>query len=97
MLNYVYGMLAARKQIEAIADGYDPMLGIVHDRRKAVRGITPAYALDIMEPDRPVMDRIVLGLVREQNFSAADFTVTSKGTCRIGAELARWLVITPEN
>ena len=89
MLNYVYGMLAARKQVEAIAEGYDPMLGIVHDRRKAVRGITPAYALDIMEPDRPIADRRVLELMREQELSAMDFTVTAKGTCRLSPELAR--------
>lgn len=91
MLNYVYGMLAARKQIEAIADGYDPMLGIVHDRRKAVRGITPAYALDIMEPERPIVDRTVLRLMAEHEFSAADFTISSKGTCRVGVELAKYL------
>jgi CRISP-associated protein Cas1 len=91
MLNYAYGMLLARKQIEAIAEGYDPMLGVVHDRRKRVRGIAPAYALDIMEPERLIMDRTVLSLVREHEFSAADFTITSKGTCRVGVELARKL------
>ena len=92
MLNYVYGMLAARKQIEAVAEGYDPMLGIVHDRRKAARGKTPAYALDIMEPDRPVVDRTVLEVLHEHEFSKLDFPVTSNGVCRVGPTLKHHLV-----
>lgn len=92
MLNYVYGMLAARKQIEAVAEGYDPMLGIVHDRRKTARGKTPAYALDIMEPDRPIVDRNVLGLLREDHLRPSDFALSSKGVCRVGPELARQMI-----
>ena len=88
MLNYVYGMLAARKQIEAIAEGYDPMLGIIHDARTRDRGRTPAYALDIMEPERPIIDRRVLEMLREHEFAKGDFVVTSKGTCRVSAKLS---------
>lgn len=91
MLNYVYGMLAARKQIEAVAEGYDPMFGIVHDRRKTARGKTPAYALDIMEPDRPVVDRNVLELLSTHEFTGADFIVTTKGVCRTGTLLAQMI------
>lgn len=92
MLNYAYAMLCSQKQIEAIADGYDPMLGVIHDRRKRVRGITPAYALDLMEPERPIMDRRVLTLLRETDLHPADFTLSSQGKCRIGPELSRRLV-----
>lgn len=92
MLNYVYAMLCSQKQIEAIADGYDPMLGIVHDRRKRVRGITPAYALDLMEPERLIADRKILDLLREGNLHTADFALSSQGVCRIGPELARALL-----
>ena len=89
MLNYVYGMLAARKQIEAIAEGYDPTLGIVHDARKRDRGRTPAYALDMMESERSVVDRKVLTLLQSDTLHPADFTLSTKGTCRVGPELAR--------
>ena len=92
MLNYVYAQLCSSKQIEAIAEGYDPMAGIVHDRRKRVRGITPAFALDIMEPERPIVDRRVLEMLREHELAKEDFVVTSKGTCRAGPDLARHLI-----
>ena len=92
MLNYAYGMLAARKQIDAIAEGYDPTIGIVHDARKRDRGRTPAYALDIMEPERPVVDRKVLTLLQSDALHPADFTLSTKGTCRVGLELARLIV-----
>lgn len=89
MLNYVYGQLRSRKQIEAIAEGYDPMAGIVHDRRRRVRGITPAFALDIMEPERPIVDRRVLEVLGEQEFVKTDFILTTKGACRLSAAVAK--------
>lgn len=89
MLNYAYGMLMARKQIDAIANGYDVNLGIVHDRRTRDRGKTPCFALDLMEPERPIIDRAIIGIIREHTFSPADFTVTHKGTVKVNPELAR--------
>ena len=89
MLNYVYAQLCSRKQIEALAEGYDPMAGIVHDRRKRVRGITPAFALDIMEPERPIVDRRILNMLRDHEFALFDFAITTKGTCRLSTGLAK--------
>lgn len=89
MLNYAYGMLMARKQIDAIANGYDVTLGIVHDKRTRDRGKTPSFALDLMEPERPITDRAIIGIIREHTFSPADFTVTHKGTVKVNPELAR--------
>lgn len=34
MLNYAYAILTARTQVQLIADGYDPTIGIMHDRYK---------------------------------------------------------------
>jgi hypothetical protein len=49
MLNYVYGVLQSQLQIEAIAAGYDPTLGIMHHGYKG----SPALVFDLMEPRRP--------------------------------------------
>jgi len=93
MLNYVYTVLLGRMQIEAIADGYDPMLGVVHKRARSIYGpIRPGFAIDIMEPHRPVVDRAVLSLVRDEVFSGADFELQSDGVVRLNPELMRRLL-----
>ena len=93
MLNYVYTVLLGRMQIEAIADGYDPMLGVIHKRARSNFGpIRPGFAIDIMEPHRPVVDRAVLKLVRGETFSPMDFELQSDGVVRLNPELARMLI-----
>lgn len=90
MLNYAYTVLLGQMQLKAIVDGYDPMVGIIHTRKRSRFGpMRPSFALDIMEPMRPVLDRAVLKLVREETFSGADFLLQSDGVCRLNWELAR--------
>jgi CRISP-associated protein Cas1 len=88
MLNYAYAVLIARTQIRLVAEGYDPTLGIMH-HKKQFRGVSPAFALDHMEPMRPVVDRAVLQLINETTFTGADFTIQNDGVCRLNPELAR--------
>lgn len=88
LLNYVYAVLIARVQIHLIANGYDPMLGIMH-QKKQFRGISPAFALDHMEPMRPIVDRAVLQLIDQTTFTGADFSIQHDGVCRLNPELAR--------
>jgi CRISPR-associated protein Cas1 len=88
MLNYAYAMLLAEMRIKAISDGYDPMLGILHDQRHYEKERTPSFALDLMEPLRPMVDRAVLKLVREETFTGADFVLQSDGVCRLNPNLA---------
>jgi CRISPR-associated protein Cas1 len=88
MLNYAYGVLTARTQIRLIADGYDPMIGVMHDDEES-RGSYPAFALDHMEPMRPVVDRAILYLVDTVTFTGADFSIQHDGLCRLNPELAR--------
>jgi CRISPR-associated protein Cas1 len=88
MLNYAYGVLVAQTQIQLIAEGYDPTIGIMHDR-ESDRGAYPAFALDRMEPLRPVVDRAVLHLVTTESFAGADFSIQPDGVCRLNPELAR--------
>lgn len=93
MLNYVYAVLLGQMQLIAIADGYDPMLGVIHTRRRSSYGPPrPGFAIDIMEPMRPVVDRVVLKLIAEETFSGADFDLQSDGVVRVNPELARAIV-----
>lgn len=92
MLNYAYAVLMTDMRIKAIADGYDPMIGILHDQRHYAKDRTPSFALDLMEPLRPVVDRAVLRLVQDETFTGADFQLQSDGVCRLNPELARVVV-----
>jgi CRISPR-associated protein Cas1 len=88
MLNYAYAVLIAQTQIRLIVEGYDPTIGIMHEK-KALRGINPGFALDHMEPMRPVVDRAVVQLIDELTFTGADFSIQHDGVCRMNPELAR--------
>lgn len=60
--------------------------------KKALRGINPGFALDHMEPMRPVVDRAVLQLIDEATFTGftgTDFSIQHDGVCRMNPELAR--------
>jgi CRISPR-associated protein Cas1 len=91
MLNYAYAMLLTKMKIQAIADGYDPMIGILHDQRHDKKDSTPSFALDLMEPHRPEVDQILLRLVEHTTFSGADFDSQTDGVVRINPELSRRL------
>ncbi|WP_373088739.1 CRISPR-associated endonuclease Cas1 [Sneathiella sp.] len=92
MLNYAYAALLTKAKIQAICDGYDPMIGILHDQRHKEKDLTPSFALDLMEPQRPVVDRVILKLIAEQTFSGSDFDIQSNGVCRLNPALARSLM-----
>jgi len=80
-------------QLQAIADGYDPMLGVIHTRNRSNYGPRrPGFAIDLMEPHRPIVDRAVLTLVKDETFSGVDFLLQTDGVVRLGPELARRLV-----
>ena len=87
-MNYAYGVLIAQTQIRLMADGYDPSLGIIHSRPSFKRK-TPEFALDHMEPLRPVVDRAILELIKTTTFTGADFSIQHDGACRLNPELAR--------
>jgi CRISP-associated protein Cas1 len=88
MINYAYAVLESRVRSEIVAHGYDPMIGYLHsyDKDRA------ALVFDLMEPLRPVVDRGVLDLVRDQTFEPADFTIRQDGVCRLNPALAKKLI-----
>jgi CRISP-associated protein Cas1 len=85
LLNYAYAALQSRVQIELITNGYDPMMGIMHSDRDNA----PAFALDMMEPDRPKVDRAVLAFLKCGQLHPADFVIREDGVVRLNPELAR--------
>jgi CRISP-associated protein Cas1 len=42
-------LLQNQIQIEAVAEGYDPTIGVMHEARDG----SPAFIFDMMEPKRP--------------------------------------------
>jgi len=85
MLNYAYAVRKAHLQIEAIADGYDPTIGILHHDREGFA----AYIYDLIESERPKVDAVILDFIARHTFSAADFVIRSDGVCRLSPQLAK--------
>lgn len=89
MLNYAYAVLFSQVKLRLLSEGYDPTIGLLHAEGK----FRDALVLDHMEPLRPVVDAKLIAVVLEQEFSAGDFTITSKGRCRLNFQLARAIAL----
>jgi CRISP-associated protein Cas1 len=85
ILNYAYTVLQSQVQIDAIAEGYDPTIGIMHEGNDG----SVAFIFDLMEPFRPLVDRAVLEFVKGHVFDPSDFVIRSDGVCRLNTEMAR--------
>jgi CRISP-associated protein Cas1 len=85
VLNYAYAVLQSQVQIKLVAEGYDPMLGIMHYDRDGA----PAFVFDMMEPERPKVDSAVLAFLKSEALHPADFTIRGDGVVRLNPELAR--------
>jgi hypothetical protein len=49
----------------------------------------PAFVFDMMEPERPKMDRAVLAFLRTEALHPADFIIREDRAVRLNPELAR--------
>jgi CRISP-associated protein Cas1 len=85
LLIYAYAVLQSRVQIRLVTEGYDPMLGIMHYDRDGA----PAFVFDLMEPERPKVDRAVLAFLKSEALHPADFTIREDGVVRLNPELAK--------
>jgi CRISPR-associated protein Cas1 len=85
ILNYAYAVLQSQVQIRLVAEGYDPMLGIMHSDRDDAA----AFVFDMMEPERPKVDRVVMTFLKSEALHPADFTIREDGVLRLNPELAR--------
>jgi CRISPR-associated protein Cas1 len=79
ILNYAYATLESEIRIKTISEGYDPTIGIMHEGRDG----SSKFIFDLMEPERPRVDRAVLDFVRRQVFDPADFVIRTDGVCRL--------------
>ena len=50
------------------------------------------FIFDLMEPERPLVDRAVLDFVKSHVFDPADFVIRTDGVCRLNPEMARMVV-----
>jgi CRISPR-associated protein Cas1 len=71
-----------------ISDGYDPTIGIMHEGS----GGSSKFIFDLMEPERPKVDRGVRDFVGAHVFDPADFVIRADGVCRLNTEMARMVV-----
>jgi CRISP-associated protein Cas1 len=85
ILNYAYTVLQSQLQIAAIAEGYDPTIGIMHEGNNG----SAAFIFDLMEPFRPLVDRNVLEFIKGHLFDPSDFVIRSDGVCRLNPGMAR--------
>ena len=85
MLNYGYAILISQVRTELVSAGFDPSIGFAH--RRSWNPIPLVY--DLMEPLRPVVDRKVLEFALANTFTPGDFTISSKGGCRLNPQMAR--------
>jgi CRISP-associated protein Cas1 len=88
ILNYAYAALESEIRIKAISEGYDPTIGIMHEGKDG----SSKFIFDLMEPQRPEVDRAVLDFVKAHVFDPADFVIRSDGVCRLNPEMARMAV-----
>jgi CRISPR-associated protein Cas1 len=85
ILNYAYAALESEIRITAIAEGYDPTIGIMHEASDG----SSKFIFDLMEPERPKVDRAVLDFCRGHVFDPADFVIRTDGVCRLNSQFAR--------
>jgi CRISP-associated protein Cas1 len=88
ILNYAYAALESEIRIKTISDGYDPTIGIMDEGSDG----SSKFIFDLMEPERPKIDRAVLHCVKGHVFDPADFVIRTDGVCRLNPEMARMVV-----
>jgi CRISP-associated protein Cas1 len=88
---------SSRCQIDAILEtettiaahrmGFDPSLGLMHTDQR----YRASLSSNLMEPVRPVADRIAIELLQSRELARGEVVETRKGVCRLGPTLARQL------
>jgi CRISPR-associated protein Cas1 len=51
------------------------------------------FIFDLMEPERPRVDRAVLDFIKGRVFDPADFAIRADGVCRLDPEMARMVAV----
>jgi CRISPR-associated protein Cas1 len=85
ILNYAYAALESEIRTKTISEGYDPTIGIMHEGSDG----SSKFIFDLMEPERPKVDRAVVDFVKGHVFDPSDFVIRADGVCRLNPEMAR--------
>ncbi len=88
IFNDAYAVPESEIRIKAISKGYDPTTGVMHEGSDG----SSKFIFDLMEPERPKVDRAVLDFVKGHVFDPADFVIRKDGVCRLNPEMARMVV-----
>jgi len=83
LLSYAYALLEGEARIACHEAGLDPSLGIVHTDTDGRRSLL----YDIMEPVRPVADRLILTLLLSHAFRPGELHLLRDGRCRLDQDL----------
>jgi CRISPR-associated endonuclease Cas1 len=89
ILNYAYGVLESQTRIDTVAAGLDPTIGYLHAETQG----RIALVYDLMEPQRPAIDREMLKFIAENDLSPGDIVVAPNGVCRLHPQLARAVTV----
>ncbi len=86
-LNYAYSILQAQCQQALLAQGFDPVCGILHTDQLH----RPSLVFDLMELHRPAVDRLVFNLFKGMTLSKGDFMSTQDGSVKFNPQFSRYL------
>lgn len=87
-MNYLYSVLETKIKRACIISGVDPDFGIIHVD-KAHRA---SLVFDLIEPIRPMVDKLLLDWYLKTTLNKADFFETREGVCRLSPNITSQIV-----
>ena len=88
MLNHADAALESEIRINAISEGYDPMIGIMHEGSDG----SAKFVFDLMEPERPRSTAQYWISSRGMFSIQPILSFVRDGVCRLNSEMARMVV-----
>ena len=88
ILNYAYAILAGQVERALQIAGLDVAVGSLH----ADQDGRASLVYDLIEPLRPVVDKIIFAWVTSQRWRRSDFVIDRQGVNRVHPQLARVVV-----
>jgi CRISPR-associated endonuclease Cas1 len=87
ILNYLYAVLESESRLALATLGLDPGLGVLHSDLRS----RDSLACDLMEPERPKVDSLVLDLLFKERLKREWFFEQRDGNCRLMGSFAEIL------